>query len=115
MIRYLLALPILIATFGEPAQADTLTTMLSKSGLTQADILLMSEKAAILYSRPNVSVGDKISWENTDSSARGTVEISQREGDCIIIRHVFETSASSAPMPMRFRRCKAADGSWQQM
>lgn len=101
----LLALP-------QVAVANSMTKILSNSGLSPADVKIMQATAKSLYSAPNPRKGKKLAWENPASSAHGTVEIVGVAANCVDFRHIYGVRLKPNAGNMRLRRCRNENGKW---
>ncbi|MBS9718843.1 RT0821/Lpp0805 family surface protein [Pseudohalocynthiibacter aestuariivivens] len=113
MSRLMCAVALFVAALVcSPVQAESIARMLRDTGLVQQDIDLMTEEAASLYKSTGKQIGDATEWENANTGARGAVEIVGIERNCVVLRHIFQTSKRSQQQ-INFRRCQTADGTWQ--
>ena len=95
-----------------PSSAQ-IARLLGNSKLKPEDIELATQTAADLYTKPGVKVGDKATWANEDTGARGVVEITkvERDGTCVSFVHTTEAGVQKRTQAGS-RQCRNADGTW---
>lgn len=95
-----------------PASAQ-IARILSDSRLSPEDVILATETAEELYTRPGVKVGDSLTWESAKSGAKGIVEVTKVDhgGACVSFRHTTLAGVSRRSQSAS-RRCRTADNTW---
>ena len=107
-----LALGLVVTATAAQAQAG-FVSRLSNIGLTQSDINVLNEAARSLYVAQSPRTGAKTQWENKETGARGQVDLTDVDGNCVSIRHIIRPLGADASAAFTNRRCKTADGTWQ--
>lgn len=72
----------------------------------------MQGAAAELYTAEDPQVGSETIWQNPDSGAYGTVELTAFDGRCAELRHLF-AARGRTPSVFVSRRCKNDQGEWK--
>jgi hypothetical protein len=106
----LLAIALSAGTYSVAAQG--MGSLYKGLGLENADFALMEEAAATLYRVEPPEVGSKASWENPETGAHGTVELTSSDGRCVELRHLFKASAQDETDGVSSRRCRNDAGDW---
>ena len=106
------ALFAIAAVAGAPAQAKPLSKIIADTGLTPEDFSILDAKAQTLYDTPSPKPGKKVSWSNPESKSHGTVRLAAMRDNCAYIQHFVFPKGAETSREIRYRRCKAADGSW---
>jgi hypothetical protein len=86
--------------------------LVKDTGLVDADFAMMEEAAATLYRDQPGEVGSTATWQNPDTGAKGTVELTSFDGRCVGLRHLFKPSAQAKTDGFSSRRCRNAAGDW---
>ncbi|MGR3804968.1 hypothetical protein [Marinibacterium profundimaris] len=94
------------------AQAQPISQILRRTGLTQADINIMTQSASTLYRGDSRTVGSEADWSNPDTGASGKSMLVAFADDCADVRHTVITQRRPEPQEFTFRNCKTADGNW---
>lgn len=105
-------LAIAVAVGASSVAAQGLGRLLKDTGLVNADFAMMKEAAATLYENEPREVGSAASWENPETGASGTVELTHVDGRCVDLRHVFKASPQARTDGIRSRRCRNEAGDW---
>ena len=93
------------------ASAQTIAKALSRSGLIQEDVDIMTNAAAELYQSGNAVVGADTIWSNPETNAYGMAEITETAGNCVRIAQSFRTKKRPQTQTLVVRRC-LVDGRW---
>lgn len=101
-----------VAWLAGPGDARSVAQTLRQTGLTQADINLMTQTAATLYQSGAPKVGRTVSWTNADTQAKGSVKLVAFRGDCAYLQHFIITVRRPTSQEFRFKQCRQSDGSW---
>ena len=92
--------------------ARTMADTLRRTGLSQADINMLSQAGGGLYRSGTPKVGAEAEWSNPDTGASGTATLLRFADNCADVRHVVITTRRPEPQEFNLRNCKTADGSW---
>ena len=95
----------------DSAQAQSLGRMLTRTGLVQEDINIMTGAAAELYTAGNARVGDDVIWSNPQTGAFGMIEVIEVEENCVRLAYRFQAARKSTTQTVTIRRC-LVDGQW---
>lgn len=90
---------------------STFLEQISRTGMTQEDINIMTQEASKLYVGGGAVAGSETAWSNPATEAYGTAKIAGVDANCVNIGYIFHTKSRPAPRPMNVRRCKQ-DGKW---
>ncbi len=110
----LLCLALLISSLALTANAQTLSRILAKSGLSPEDFQLMGAAASTLYDVPSPRVGQSEQWKNPDTGSFGTAKLTTFKDGCAYILHKANPKGKDAVTEIRNRFCKSGDGKWVQ-
>ena len=108
----LIAAASLVLFLASPGSAQ-IARLLGNSKLKPEDVELATQTAVNLYTKPGVKVGDRATWANEDTGARGVVEITkvERNGACVSFVHTTEAGVQRRTQAAS-RQCRNADGTW---
>jgi surface antigen len=101
-----------IAANSSHVSAQGLRGVIKETNLTDEDISLMKAAAAELYAVEDPKVGAETIWQNPDSGAHGTVELTAFDGQCAELRHLF-AARGRQPEAVVSRRCNNDQGEWK--
>lgn len=102
----------ILCTFAMPSFAQsTFLEQISRTGMTQDDINIMTQTASEMYVGRSAIAGSETAWSNPATEAYGTAKITGVEANCVNIGYVFHTKSRPEARPMNVRRCKQ-DGKW---
>lgn len=82
-------------------------------GLTNDDVRIAGDEAGKLYEAGAVEVGAESVWQNPETGSHGKVEITDFDGRCVGIEHVFRSGRTKQVHRVNARRCKGEDGVWR--
>lgn len=94
------------------AGAQTISRIISNTGLSPEDFSLMNQAAQSLYDVPAPRVGSEASWKNPDTQSHGTVRLTRMQQSCASLQHMAHPKGAAAARDIRLRWCKTADGAW---
>jgi hypothetical protein len=94
------------------SNAKPISKILSESGLSPEDFVIMTEQSATLYETGTPSWGSTTQWQNDDTRSYGVVELVEVQGNCVILRHFVHPKGVQKVRQIRMRRCKADNGNW---
>ena len=94
------------------ATAQSISRILSNSGLSPEDFNLMGAAGRSLYDTAQPRVGQTAAWENPATKSHGTVELSHWANNCAGLRHLFHARGAETARDIRTRYCKTAEGKW---
>lgn len=100
-----------VAMAAGQAGAESIAKTISRSGLTQEDVNIMTRAGASLYTGGTARVGDDAIWSNPGTNSHGMVEVTAVEGSCVTLAHRFRPANRTRTQTFESRRC-LADGKW---
>ncbi|MEX0287131.1 MAG: hypothetical protein AB3N23_21205 [Paracoccaceae bacterium] len=113
MRRFLVVLTLFaMAALHAPAEAQTISKIVRKTGLSPEDFNIMGEKAASLYDTANPQPGRIISWTNPDSGSHGRVRLAAMRKNCAFLQHFVHPKGAEKSTELRLQLCKDASGKW---
>ncbi|MBE1282067.1 MAG: hypothetical protein GJ676_02030 [Rhodobacteraceae bacterium] len=95
-----------------PVSAQSLSRILSNSGLSPDDFNIMSEAARTLYDRANPSVGSETKWKNDETGSFGTVKLERFANGCAEVVHHVQPGAREGTRQVNSKFCRTAEGKW---
>ncbi|OED46363.1 hypothetical protein AB838_20360 [Rhodobacteraceae bacterium (ex Bugula neritina AB1)] len=94
-----------VALVAVSAEANSLSRILAKSGLTPQDTDMMRQAEQSLLAEAGGGAGKQTAWNNPDSGAHGEVQVSSKEGDCLLLQHKAFVKDSQQPKQLRRKFC----------
>ncbi|MCA0869517.1 hypothetical protein LCL97_01645 [Seohaeicola saemankumensis] len=95
-----------------PAAAQTLSRILSNTGLSPEDFSLMGEAGRQLYDVASPRVGGEQSWSNPESGSYGVARLAAMQQGCASLVHMVHPKGVTQGREIRTRLCKSAEGKW---
>lgn len=92
--------------------AQGLMNTFKEVGLNNDDFGHLRSAAESLYTAESPTIGSKATWQNADTQSHGEVELTEFDGTCATMEHVFRVGATKEVYKMPGRRCKSEDGQW---
>lgn len=103
---------LIVATGSTSVAAQGIGRLVKDTGLVDADFNLMGDAAATLYADEPREVGSTADWQNPETGASGTVELTSFDGRCVGLRHRFKESPQARTDQFSTRRCRNDAGKW---
>lgn len=108
----LIAAAMTSATMTSAVLAQGLMNTFKEVGLNNDDFGHLRSAAESLYTAESPTIGSKATWQNADTQSHGEVELTEFDGTCATMEHVFRVGATKEVYKMPGRRCKSEDGQW---
>jgi hypothetical protein len=94
------------------SNAKPIAKILSQSGLSPEDFVIMTEQSATLYQTGTPRKGASTKWQNDDTRSYGVVDLVLVQANCVYLRHFVHPKGVKQAREIRMRRCKTDDGTW---
>ena len=107
-----IVLAVVFAAGSSVVVAQGIGRLVKDTGLVDADFAQLEAAAATLYRKEPPEVGSKAAWQNPETGAQGTVELTCFDGRCAGLRHLFKPSAQAKTDGFSSRRCRNDAGDW---
>lgn len=111
MPRILLS-ALIVSMISSAALAQGLMNTFKEVGLSNEDFERLRSAAESLYTGENPTVGSKAIWKNEETRSHGEVELTDFDGRCATMEHLFRVGSRNEVHRVPARRCKSEDGNW---
>ena len=102
-----------ITLAGTQGSAVGLMFQMDRLGITNEDFRIIREESARLYETGPVEVGAETVWMNPETGAHGKIEVTEFDGRCVVLEHVFRSGTSPDVHRLETRRCRGTDNVWR--
>ncbi|MEL6766854.1 MAG: hypothetical protein AAFP17_06715 [Pseudomonadota bacterium] len=93
-------------------QTGGLRRAILATGLQDSDFTAMEQAGASLFQAGAPEVGQKATWDNTETGAKGEAVISKIEAECMSVDHAWHVPNRTHTGTFKSRRCQNAEGKW---
>ena len=103
---------LLASTLSGPAFGQRFLFSIDDIGLTNEDYEIIRDEAATLYTANSPTVGSETEWSNPETKSHGKIELTEFDGRCAKLKHLFRVGKTKKVYEFVSRRCESESGEW---